>query len=163
MTGNEIMKSLYINITNLIFVLILFAGCRASEDYDYTKDPRIIFGKGKMNTALENAGLSITDLNLNLELDAKFSKAESFSVTLKDSICNITGADAAGLLYGCLETADSISENNKLPESLNITNSPLMSLRGVCILLMKLGTYNYPVTPEEFPFFYDKKLWIEYF
>ena len=37
-----------------------------------------------------------------------------------------------------------------------------MSLRGTCILLMKLGTYDYPVTPRELPFFYDRKLWTEY-
>jgi hypothetical protein len=27
---------------------------------------------------------------------------------------------------------------------------------------MKLGTYNYPITPETFPFFYDKNLWLDY-
>ena len=27
---------------------------------------------------------------------------------------------------------------------------------------MKLGTYDYPVTPQEFPFFYDRKLWSKY-
>ena len=37
-----------------------------------------------------------------------------------------------------------------------------MSLRGTCILLMKLGLYDYSVTPEEFPFFYDKALWTKY-
>jgi hypothetical protein len=35
-----------------------------------------------------------------------------------------------------------------------------MELRGPCLLLMKLGSYNFPVTPEEFPFFYDRSEWI---
>ena len=37
-----------------------------------------------------------------------------------------------------------------------------MSLRGPCILLMKLGTYNFTMSPEEFPFFYDRELWIRW-
>ena len=162
MIGNERMKSLFVIITTLSFVLILFIGCRAPQEYDYTKDPKIIFGQSKIYEALDNAGLSKSDLKLNIELDPNLKKPESYAVYLKDSLITVMGADAAGLMYGCLEVSDSINKNNRLPELLDNANSPLMSLRGVCILLMKLGTYNYPVTPEEFPFFYDKKLWIDY-
>ncbi len=74
----------------------------------------------------------------------------------------VAGADPAGAMYGCLDLARRIEEAKGLPDVLEIRERPAMSLRGTCILLMKLGLYDYPVTPEEFPFFYDKALWLEY-
>ena len=50
----------------------------------------------------------------------------------------------------------------------NITSSPQMVMRGTCIGLQKTeylpghGVYEYPYTPENFPWFYDKEQWIEY-
>ena len=61
------------------------------------------------------------------------------------------GFDAAGALYGCLTLCDFIEEHKSIPETYVFSDKPDLELRGTCILLMKLGTYNYPVTPEEFP------------
>ena len=80
----------------------------------------------------------------------------------------VIGADASGALYGCLELAERINKTGKLPQELTISDHPEMILRGTCIGLQKPDylpghdVYEYPYTPETFPWFYDKELWIKY-
>jgi hypothetical protein len=80
----------------------------------------------------------------------------------------IQGLDNSGALYGCIELADRIKAEHKLPESINLADHPEMVLRGACIGMQKStylpgrGVYEYPYTPEIFPWFYDKQLWIKY-
>ncbi len=80
----------------------------------------------------------------------------------------IVGADPSGILYGCLTLSENIKENKKLPVHISITDQPEMVLRGTCIGLQKpyylpgRNVYEYPYTPETFPWFYDKKLWLQY-
>lgn len=87
--------------------------------------------------------------------------------SVKNSIF-VIGADASGALYGCLELADRIQKAGKIPPILNVADHPEMVLRGTCIGLQKPDylpghdVYEYPYTPETFPWFYDKALWIKY-
>jgi hypothetical protein len=80
----------------------------------------------------------------------------------------ISGFDNSGALYGCLELADRVKATGALPEKLALTDQPEMVQRGACIgvqkpaLLPGRGVYEYPYTPETFPWFYDKALWIKY-
>lgn len=80
----------------------------------------------------------------------------------------IAGADNSGALYGCLELADRIAVSKEFPVIINLHDQPEMVLRGTCIgvqkpaLLPGRGTYEYPYTPQNFPWFYDKALWIRY-
>lgn len=80
----------------------------------------------------------------------------------------ISGTDNSGALYGCLELADQIKATGKLPEKIALIDQPEMVQRGACIgvqkpaLLPGRGVYEYPYTPETFPWFYDKVLWIKY-
>ena len=108
---------------------------------------------------------------------------EGFSLLgCKDGKLVIAGADASGALYGCLELRDRIlhlaSESetatgkrlslNSLMDTLHCSDQPQMVLRGACIGLQKTfllpgrGTYEYPITRENFPWFYNKELWIKY-
>jgi hypothetical protein len=89
-------------------------------------------------------------------------KPEGFRVTVSGDRGQVQGYDGAGAMYGCLGLARRVRELGRWPEALDDAEAPSLSLRGTCILLMKLGTYDYPITPAEFPFFYDKDLWIEY-
>jgi hypothetical protein len=72
------------------------------------------------------------------------------------------------VLYGCLELAERIAEIDTLPTELDVTESPAFKLRGPCIgmqltsLLPGRDTYEYPYTPENFPFFYDEEQWITF-
>ena len=71
-------------------------------------------------------------------------------------------------MYGALELANRIKEEGKIPSEIAIQDSPEMVLRGTCIGMQKTtylegrGVYEYPYTPESFPWFYDKDLWIKY-
>ncbi|MFO1487936.1 MAG: hypothetical protein U1F65_05620 [Verrucomicrobiota bacterium] len=95
---------------------------------------------------------------------------ESFAVTPSklDGFPIVTGADDSGRLYGCLELAQRIQAAGKVPTGLNFTDKPAMTLRGTCVGMQKTTilpgrkVYEYPYTPELFPWFYDKTLWREY-
>jgi hypothetical protein len=80
----------------------------------------------------------------------------------------ITAGDDSGALYGCLELANRIRTENKLAKLGNFSDKPAMTLRGTCVGMQKTfilpgrKVYEYPYTPQLFPWFYDKKLWTEY-
>ncbi|MDN3588614.1 hypothetical protein QWY86_18170 [Pedobacter aquatilis] len=80
----------------------------------------------------------------------------------------IIGADDSGALYGCMELAEQIKNQGKIPANISVTEQPEMVLRGTCIGLQKpdylpgRDVYEYPYTPETFPWFYDKELWVKY-
>ena len=64
--------------------------------------------------------------------------------------------------------AERIRAAGKLPEHFGFEDEPTMTLRGVCVGMQKTyilpgrKIYEYPYTPELFPWFYDKELWREY-
>ncbi|HEY4789216.1 MAG TPA: hypothetical protein VIH57_24370, partial [Bacteroidales bacterium] len=93
---------------------------------------------------------------------------EGYEIKSNGNLILITGSDASGSLYGCLELADRVKAQGKLPEKIDITDQPEMVMRGTCIGLQKpvylpgRDVYEYPITPETFPWFYDKALWIKY-
>ena len=95
-------------------------------------------------------------------------KTEGFSIGSADGTIIVSGNDATGALYGCIELIDSLKTNGVLPSSISITDAPEMVLRGGVIGMQKTTylpgrkVYEYPYTPESFPWFYDKELWIEY-
>ena len=133
--------------------------------------PCVNWGVEKLKSSLAQTGLSVVEdkgTPIRLVVDAasitteSARKPEGFQLTSKPEGIVIAGYDAAGLMYGCLELARHVHDTGKLPDHLDIAEAPSMSLRGTCILLMKLGLYDYPVTPAEFPFFYDKDLWTQY-
>ncbi len=97
------------------------------------------------------------------------STPESFSIKRSSGgEISVTGSDESGLLYGCLELARLAGRPGGLPSTLSVTDSPTMVLRGPCIGMQKTyylpgrKVYEYPYTPDEFPFFYDKAYWTEY-
>jgi hypothetical protein len=145
--------------------LLLFSGAGLAKD-----DPRVVWGRATLTQALEQAGYSVgpgEDVQLEIEVDSSHlpepaSKPEGYRLSVRNRHIGIKGFDAAGALYGCLDLAGRVQSAGRIPDTLDQSDSPSMNLRGTCILLMKLGTYNYPITPEEFPFFYDKPLWLEY-
>ena len=96
------------------------------------------------------------------------SEKESFVLKKQENTIFIVGSDASGALYGCMELVSRLKEIGKLPNKIDITEQPEMEMRGACIGLQKTSylpgrrVYEYPYTPESFPWFYDKGLWIEY-
>ena len=148
----------------IFFALLLcHISCRQGERY--SDDLMVDWGRDQLTKSVQRI-VGGADGELAIEMSLSESddadNSEGFEVNLKNSRIMITGDDAAGIMYGALQLAEKLDRLGKIPDSLRFRDRPRMSLRGTCILLMKLGTYNHPVTPEEFPFFYDKELWIEY-
>ena len=67
-----------------------------------------------------------------------------------------------------LNSPSRIADNKGLPNALNLTDAPSMPIRGTCVAMQKpyklpgRKVYEYPYTPDLFPFFYDKTFWTEY-
>lgn len=114
------------------------------------------------------AATSIKALNVFLQIDSTiFAKKESYKIDKKGSQITLTGFDASGLLYACLELEKKVKEQRKLAAQFTVSDAPEMVLRGQCIGLQKStylpgrAVYEYPYTPETFHWFYDKKLWLQ--
>lgn len=87
---------------------------------------------------------------------------------VRDGDLYIASTDDSGALYGCLELARRVRAAGGLPERLAFEDEPTLSLRGACVGLQKphilpgRKVYEYPYTPELFPWFYDKELWRQF-
>ena len=141
--------------------------------------PRVEFGAEKLAEALKAVKLDATIIHsekgigkiiLNQPHDSN-EKPEGFRIYLSDvNSLVIISKDDSGKLYGCLELAKRIRDEGKLPATsvADFHDAPAMKLRGTCIGMQKTfilpgrHVYEYPYTPELFPWFYDKKLWTEY-
>jgi len=142
--------------------------------------PRVWFGANKILDALSNAGRPAGIVGQEIQGPRKISLNSSNISTLKpegfqfdvagNGDITISGRDDSGTLYGCLELASRIREAGKLPTNdiANFQDAPQMALRGTCVAMQKTfilpgrHVYEYPYTPELFPWFYDQKLWTEY-
>ena len=96
-------------------------------------------------------------------------KAEGFYMqTCPPELIVISGADDTGALYGCMELADKIKANKSLPKNAAYGDNPQFKLRGPAVGMQKTKiepprlTYEYPITPERFPWFYDKEQWVDF-
>ncbi len=144
------------------------------------KHQRVVHGVSLLKNKLQQMGYTVSVVTTagkkapanqqTIFIEGSFNsnlKKEGFSIQSSKNITRISGADASGLLYGCLELADQSSALKKLPASLNVQDAPEMVLRGECIGLQKpyylpgRTVYEYPYTPQTFPWLYDKKLWIQ--
>ena len=130
--------------------------------------PRELLGADRLRAALGN--ISRPDARVAARVDAsEFAGVqEAFHLSRRGNEWLITGSDASGALYGCLELARRVQETGALPEQINFSDHPQFLLRGPNIGMQKTtvtydgAQYDYRYTPEEFGFFYDKALWTRY-
>jgi len=114
-----------------------------------------------------NGSQLVTNAALSFKLSVSNPGKEGFSISSNKNTI-IAGSDASGSLYGCLELAEQIKAKGALPTNLTISDKPEMVLRGTCIGVQKpyylpgRHVYEYPYTPETFPWFYDKEHWVKY-
>jgi len=93
--------------------------------------------------------------------------AEGYTITKDKKGFVVSGNDATGVIYGCVELADRIRQKGSLDIE-PTQETPGMVMRGTCIGLQKTvylpghAVYEYPYTPENFPWFYDKQEWVKY-
>lgn len=88
--------------------------------------------------------------------------------TVAGGLTVVSGGSDTGALYGCLELSERIDREGELPYELAFGDGPVYKLRGPVLGLQKTKlepprrTYEYPITPGRFPWFYDKAQWEEY-
>lgn len=93
---------------------------------------------------------------------------EGFTITRKGKKINVIGNDASGAIYGTNRLLEFFNQYGNLETPEIIVDTPEMKIRGACVGLQKTvylpghKVYEYPYTPENFPWFYDKELWIKY-
>lgn len=114
----------------------------------------LLTGKeGKFNVSVEVAGNG---------------EAEGFTLLRKDKHIRVIGNDGAGAIYGVNKLLELLREDPTLSTLTTQSEVPQMKLRGACVGLQKTvylpghRVYEYPYTPENFLWFYDKALWIKY-
>ncbi|MET0392594.1 MAG: hypothetical protein ABW019_05610, partial [Chitinophagaceae bacterium] len=139
---------------------------------------RIVFGAGRLAATLrqhghetrivKGAGTGTWPVTIEIGSEGERSNGEKFTIrTVSNKKLRITGSDPSGALYGCLELAGRIDADG-FHWQIDMTDQPEMVLRGACIGVQKpyylpgRTVYEYPYTPETFPWLYDKKLWIQY-
>jgi len=110
----------------------------------------------------------VADGLLHIDPDKMTKEGFQIGSVYHSKIVFVISGDDSGLLYGCMELAKRIREAHGLPDDFQFSDKPAMALRGTCVAMQKTfilpgrHVYEYPYTPELFPWFYDKKLWVEY-
>jgi hypothetical protein len=151
-------------------------GEKVQVSVDRHAAPRVVYGANRLIDALNSIGFQGSIVNFAPSTGKRIDiqrvddgKPEGFSInSLPDDTIQITSVDDSGLLYGCLELAHRVSTLKKFPLNLHFSDGPAFKLRGPCIGMQKTyilpgrHVYEYPYTPELFPFFYDKQFWTEY-
>jgi hypothetical protein len=91
-----------------------------------------------------------------------------YLASLPGRLLVISSESDSGALYGCQELAHLIRKKGEIPNNLGFGEGPDMVLRGPALGLQKTTwepprqTYEYPITPDRFPWFYDKDLWLDW-
>lgn len=147
------------------FFLAVALSASAAVEFPAQASPRVRYGVERLERVLPANAPRIV-----VTTSAGAAKPESYTLaTTADGTITIAGADDSGALYGCLELAQRFREQRDLPRAgAPFTDAPQFVLRGPCIGMQKTyylpgrKVYEYPYTPEEFPFFYDRAYWTEY-
>lgn len=143
--------------------------------------PRELYGADKLRAALAElpsapegarvlaAVRSAPELKRFNDLEEFWPQAEeAFLIKQIGKTWIVTGSDPSGVLYGELELAERVRAAKTLPAGIDDMEHPALKLRGTCIGMQKQeityegAEYDYPYTPQNFPFFYDKVQWTKY-
>ena len=113
--------------------------------------------------------LGVLDGDYVITIDiADTGEAEGFTLKHKGKSIAVTGNDGPGCIYGTNRLIEEWRLDPTLAGLTTITDAPQMKLRGACVGLQKTvylpghRVYEYPYTPENFLWFYDKALWLRY-
>ena len=171
------MKKLFTTLVISLLCLALQAQT-VSVVTDRKASNREQYAKDYLARKLTELGYTVSTKKPQLRImlaNAGQGAAEGFTITKDKQGIAVTGNDASGVIYGCVELAERIRLAGglsqfvaTLSQTSPIQDQPQMVMRGTCIGLQKTvylpghGVYEYPYTPENFPWFYDKAEWIKY-
>ena len=133
-----------------------------------------IAGKVKVKTVCPQTEYAATRLQgigekytITIEIRSE-GEAEGFTISRQGKKIRIVGNDSSGAIYGANKLQELLREDPTLSTLTTLSEVPQMKLRGACVGLQKTvylpghRVYEYPYTPENFPWFYDKQLWLRY-
>ena len=125
-----------------------------------TKTPQTVYAASRLNAIKGRFTISLSVSNTG--------RAEGFTLMRKGKKISITGHDGSGVIYGANRLLELYRQDPSLNSLTSLTEEPQMQLRGACVGLQKTvylpghRVYEYPYTPDNFPWFYDKHLWLRY-
>lgn len=140
---------------------------------------RVKFAAEHLTGELQKRGYDVVAADSDVAADVKLislsvasdsvGPKEGFTINSADNRIDIIGNDGSGVIYGCRELVERIETDGNLDNlPSTFTDAPEMVLRGACVGVQKpyflpgRSVYEYPYTPENFPWFYDKELWVKY-
>lgn len=128
--------------------------------------------KGKkiyVSVQSEDTFLQWMEENELLIFHTRRPEGEGFYIeTCPAELTVICGGTDTGALYGCMELKERIERDGEYPAEITFGDAPVFKLRGPAVGLQKTKiepprlTYEYPITPERFPWFYDKEMWTKF-
>src|SRR5689334_3083880 len=139
---------------SVLLIALVVAASHAEVVVDRNAAPRVRYGAEQLEKALRGLSQKVT-----VETGAG-PGPEGFLLRSREDGIEVSGADDSGAMYGCLELARRITQTKSVPRDLNFSDAPAFKLRGPCIGMQKTTllpgrrVYEYPYTPELFPFFY---------
>jgi hypothetical protein len=164
----------------LLLIACCTSACAVAVLTAKAASPRELYGAEKLRSALAELKTAPTGARVLIAVRsapelARFDlpefwpqAQEAFLIRQIGKTWIVTGSDASGVLYGELELAERIRAEKALPAGIDDMEHPALKLRGTCIGMQKQeityddAEYDYPYTPQNFPFFYDKAAWTKY-
>ena len=160
-----------------LLMLVMFSACSSgSKNISISADatfPQLAFALDELNAALEKKGISAlrndredADIVFSIQNSDGLLKDEGFSITRKEGRIEVTGADAAGAMYGGLELAEQVSLFG-LDGVKECTRNPYMELRGTKFnipLDVRTPSYTDPcdAAQKNIPEMWSMEFWKEY-
>ena len=170
------MKRILITLSLSIVCTIILAQT-VSVTISKNASNRELYAKQYLEKKLTAMGYTVSEkkakYNIILSNQQK-GIAEGYTISKDRKGIFVSGNDASGTIYGAVELAERISQTGCLDRFVatqlqqTIQEQPQMVMRGTCIGLQKTvylpghSVYEYPYTPENFPWFYDKDEWVTY-
>ncbi len=117
----------------------------------------------------KSKALQILEDSEDILYHVKAPEGEAFQIEKSASggIC-VIGGNSTGALYGCFRLRELIEKEGRLPPEALDYDAPAFRLRGPCVGLQKTAvepprrTYEYPITPDRFPWFYEREMWTRF-
>ncbi len=137
---------------------------QSPAEYRYIKGKKVY-----VSVLAEDAFLQWMEENELLIFHTRQPEGEGFYIeTCPAELTVICGGTDTGALYGCMELKERIERDGEYPTEITFGDAPVFKLRGPAVGLQKTKiepprlAYEYPITPERFPWFYDKEMWTKF-